>query len=258
MTHRTFHIVTGTWIIFSVIIFIALLKITVPYGRHIRGGWGPKISTRLGWFIMELPSPLLMFILFLNGTTEKNMVHILFLLLWELHYINRTFIFPFRIRGDRKQMTLTVVLMAIFFNLINGYLNGSYLFSISDAYTLHWLVDLRFIMGVLIFLTGYVINQVSDSILRKLRSSGKGDGGSGKQYLVPEGFLFERISCPNYFGEILEWLGWAVLTWSPSGFAFFIWTAANLLPRALSHHRWYNQQFSAYPEKRSAVIPYIL
>ncbi len=258
MTLRTFHIVTGSWILFSVIIFISLLRITVPYGRHTRSGWGPKISARLGWFIMELPSPVVMFILFLNGTAEKNVVHYLFLLLWELHYINRTFIFPFRIRGDRKQMTLTVVLMAIFFNIINGYLNGTYLFSLADRYTLRWLVGPRFIIGILIFITGFVINQVSDSILRNLRSTMENGGNSRKRYLIPRGFLFERISCPNYFGEIIEWLGWAVLTWSHSGFAFFIWTAANLLPRALSHHRWYRQHFSTYPQKRSAVIPDIL
>ena len=258
MNLRTFHLATGIWIIFSVIIFISLLKITVPYGRHMRAGWGPKISTRLGWFIMELPSPLVIFILFINGSAQKNVVHLLFLLLWELHYINRTFIFPFRIRGDRKQMTLTVVSMAIFFNIANGYLNGLYLFSLSDAYTLSWLFDIRLIAGAVIFLTGFVINQVSDGILRKLRAAEEEEGESGNQYQVPRGFLFERISCPNYFGEIIEWLGWAVLTWSPAGLAFFIWTVANLLPRALSHHRWYNQQYSTYPEQRSAVIPYIL
>jgi hypothetical protein len=256
MTLRAFHIAIGAWIVFSLIIFMSLLKITVPYGRHMRGGWGPKISARLGWCIMELPSPVLMFLLFVGGSSPKNAVLLMFLLLWELHYINRTFIFPFRIRGDRKQMTLTVVIMAICFNLVNGYLNGHYLFSLSEAYTLNWLFDVRFIAGVLIFLTGFIINQVSDGILRKLRSTGERD--SEMQYQLPKGFLFERVSCPNYFGEILEWMGWAILTWSPSGLAFFIWTAANLLPRALSHHRWYNQHFSSYPEKRSAVIPYIL
>lgn len=258
MTLRTFHTVTGTWIVFSVIIFIVLLRITVPYGRHTRSGWGPKISARLGWFIMELPSPVVMFVFFLTGSVEKNMVHYLFLLLWELHYINRTFVFPFRIRGDRKQMTLTVVLMAIFFNIVNGYLNGTYLFTLADTYMPSWLMNPRFIIGALIFSTGFVINQVSDNILRNLRSSMENGGNSGKRYQIPRGFLFERISCPNYFGEMIEWLGWAVLTWSPSGLAFFIWTAANLLPRALSHHRWYRQEFSVYPQKRSAIIPYIL
>ncbi len=258
MTLRTYHMATGIWIVFSVIIFIALLKITVPYGRHTRSGWGPKLSARLGWFVMEIPSPIVMLVLFLTGSTELSIVHVLFLILWEIHYVNRTFVFPFRIRGDRKQMTLTVVLMAIFFNIINGYLNGVYLFTLSDRYALHWLVDPRFIAGVIVFLTGQVINQVSDNILRNLRSR-TGDGEEpGSRYRIPRGFLFDWISCPNYFGEIVEWLGWALLTWSPSGFAFFIWTAANLIPRAISHHRWYRREFSAYPQERSAIIPYVL
>jgi steroid 5-alpha reductase family enzyme len=207
---------------------------------------------------MELPSPIVMVVLFLTGSAEKSVVHFLFIILWEIHYINRTFIFPFRIRGDRKQMTLTVLLMAILFNIINGYLNGIYIFTLTNRYALLWLADPRFIIGVIVFFTGYVFNQVSDSILRNLRSRAGNGEEPGSRYRIPRGFLFERISCPNYFGEMVEWLGWAILTWSPSGFAFFIWTAANLIPRAISHHRWYLQEFSSYPQKRSAVIPYVL
>jgi hypothetical protein len=40
--------------------------------------------------------------------------------------------------------------------------------------------------------------------------------------------------------------------------SFAIWTIANLLPRALQHHRWYQQTFSEYPAERKAVIPFIL
>jgi protein-S-isoprenylcysteine O-methyltransferase Ste14 len=206
---------------------------------------------------MELPAPVVMFVMFIRGTAEKNAVLVIFLLLWELHYIHRTFIFPLRIRGDRRQMTVTVVLMAFGFNIINGVLNGTFLFSMG-TYALQWLADPRFFVGLLIFLAGFATNQISDAMLRNLRSRNGDAVSSGKRYFIPEGFLFGKISCPNYFGEMVEWLGWAVLTWSLSGFAFFIWTAANLVPRALSHHRWYQQVFSEYPENRRAVIPHVL
>ena len=70
--------------------------------------------------------------------------------------------------------------------------------------------------------------------------------------------MFERVSCPNYFGEILEWLGWAIATWSPAGLAFFVWTVANLTPRAIAHHKWYKDEFENYPDERKALIPFLV
>jgi len=76
--------------------------------------------------------------------------------------------------------------------------------------------------------------------------------------VIPRGWLFEYISCPHYFGELLEWAGWALMTWSVSGLAFFVFTFANLFPRAVASHRWYRKQFPDYPSKRKAVIPFII
>jgi 3-oxo-5-alpha-steroid 4-dehydrogenase 1 len=254
----TYYVITGTWIIISLIIFFALLKVTAPYGRHTRQGWGPVLSERIGWLLMEFPSVAVMPILFALSPAVGTTVPLLFLLLWELHYINRTFIYPFRIRGNQKLMPLFVALMAFFFTIVNGYLNGVYIFYLADKYNLRWLGNPRFLGGLTIFFTGFFINQVSDRILRNMRRKNEDASSYDGRYGIPEGFLFERVSCPNYFGEMVEWLGWAVLTWSLAGLAFFVWTAANLIPRALSHHRWYNSVFDQYPEKRYAVIPYVL
>ena len=112
-----------------------------------------------------------------------------------------------------------------------------------------WLLDPRFILGVILFVVGYVINRWADNTLRELRQPGE----SG--YKIPYGGLYRYISCPNYFGEILEWFGWAIATWSLPGLAFAVWTFANLTPRAWSHHKWYHAEFSEYPLKRKALIP---
>ncbi len=122
----------------------------------------------------------------------------------------------------------------------------------SSPYPIKWLLDVRFICGVIFFLTGFIINVISDTILRKILSNNE------KGYRIPSDFLFSFVSCPNYLGEIIEWLGWAILTWSIAGLSFFIWTIANLLPRALSHHKWYKKEFSNYPPKRQALIPFVL
>ena len=58
-------------------------------------------------------------------------------------------------------------------------------------------------------------------------------------------------------GEILEWVGWAILTWSWVGLSFAVWTAANLAPRAIAHHRYYRQKIDGYPQGRKALLPYV-
>ena len=86
-------------------------------------------------------------------------------------------------------------------------------------------------------------------MLFSLREKGELD------YKIPNGHMFKWISCPNYFGEILEWIGWALATWSLAGLSFAFWAIANLVPRARANHKWYKENFSAYPETRKALIP---
>jgi 3-oxo-5-alpha-steroid 4-dehydrogenase 1 len=85
--------------------------------------------------------------------------------------------------------------------------------------------------------------------LRRLRENGE------PGYAIPYGGFYRWISSPNYFGEIIQWFGWALATWSLAGLAFAVWTAANLAPRAQSHHRWYREHFSNYPPERKSLLP---
>ena len=103
--------------------------------------------------------------------------------------------------------------------------------------------------NLLIFSAGYGVNRWADRVLQNLRRPGE------TGYQVPQGGLYRWISCPNYFGEIIEWIGWAIATWSLPGLAFAIWTFANLAPRAAAHHAWYHRHFPAYPPERRALIP---
>jgi protein-S-isoprenylcysteine O-methyltransferase Ste14 len=96
-----------------------------------------------------------------------------------------------------------------------------------------------------------VIHIQSDELLRNLRNT------SGSGYKIPRGTLFKYVSCPNYLGEIIEWFGWALLTWSWAGLAFALFTVANLAPRALANHRWYQKQFPSYPPDRKALAPFL-
>ena len=150
-----------------------LLFITAPYGRHTRKGWGPQINATAGWVVMESPSVLMMLACFFVGSHSWTAVSVALLVLWLLHYINRTYIFPFRRRGGSNRMPLFIALSAFTFTSINGYLQGRYLFTLSEGYGSEWLLDPRFLGGAVLFLFGWWINLQSDAILRNLRNPEK-------------------------------------------------------------------------------------
>lgn len=239
------------WISFilAAVIFIVLFFFSAPYGRHSRKGWGLLIANNLGWLIMESPSMILFAFFFIIGTAPKNPVLVIFLILFEAHYIHRALIYPFTISDPHKKMPVLIMLMGFFFNLFNAYINSRYLFSFSNGYPTKWLFDVRFILGLTLFVTGFVINRWADHKLSLLRKPGE------HGYKIPEGGLYNLISSPNYFGEILEWTGWALATWSLAGLSFAVWTFANLAPRARANHNWYHAHFANYPAKRKAWLP---
>ncbi len=148
-------------------------------------------------------------------------------------------------------MPLGVIAMGFLFNIMNGYLNGRYVFGFSGGYDNSWLMDPRFIIGVVLFITGYIINRQADLALRSLRKPGESD------YKISYSRLYRWVSSPNYLGEITIWIGWALATWSLPGLAFAFWTVANLLPRARANHDWYRRTFTDYPPERKALLPKI-
>ena len=190
--------------------FVVLLFRVAPYGRHQTGSAGPTLPHRVGWIVMETVSPLLL--LLVGGRAlgwHWDLLpapHLLLFGLWVAHYIYRAGIYPFLARWKNRRMPVLIMVSAIVFNLVNGSLNG---FELAlrpppDA------GSPAFLLGGGLFVLGLAINLQSDVILRRLRRPG--DTG----YAIPEGGLYRWISCPNYFGEILEWVGFAIMAVTPA------------------------------------------
>jgi 3-oxo-5-alpha-steroid 4-dehydrogenase 1 len=238
------------WIVVAIATFLTLIifKVRAPYGRHSSDKWGMVIPNKWGWFIMELPAFLLMPILALLGPSPKNEVTYLLIGLWSLHYAYRTLVFPFRIKTQHKKIPLLIVVSAVFFNGVNGFLNGYYLGYMDGA--LHNIGSTHVVVGLLLFATGMYINRSSDKRLISLRRDREG-------YQIPRGGLFKYISCPNHFGEIVEWCGFMLIAWNLPAITFAVWTFCNLSPRSLNHHKWYQEKFSDYPKKRKALFPFV-
>jgi protein-S-isoprenylcysteine O-methyltransferase Ste14 len=248
--HILYTLVLVGYLAAALLTFPALIFVDAPYGRYVGKSWqGPTINNRLAWLLMESPAAVVFGLYFLIGPFHTTLVAWVFCLMWESHYIYRAYIYPFRIRTTGKRMPVMIAALGFIFNVLNGYLNGRYLFNFSGGYSNSWLLDPRFLLGALFFFSGMAICRHSDAVLRRLR---KGDQSG---YQIPHGGLFRWVSAPNYLGEIIEWGGWALATWSIPGAAFFIWVLANLVPRARANHRWYRQHFPEYPLDRRALLP---
>ena len=246
-----FYVLTMIWVVIAVATFIYLFYQNAPYGRHIKAGWGISIPTRFGWVLMESPCVILMIAYALIVRDQLQTIHLVFLFIWLTHYIHRTFIYPFVIEITNPKMPITIAASAFFFNIINVSIQAFGIFYFTQ-YSNTWLSDAAFLFGLSLFILGMYINIRSDYIMISLKKR-KGSG-----YHIPKSFLYKYLSAPNYFGEIIEWIGWAILTWSISGIVFLIWVIANLFPRALAHHKWYKSKFENYPKNRKAIIPGII
>lgn len=253
MTSNTLQLLTSIWILIALIVFVTLQYVTAPFGRHTSEKWGPQINNKLGWVLMELPSLLIMLYFLIWGSRSwSSWVWVLFVC-WIVHYLHRSLIYPFRIKSTPKKMPLVITLSAIGFNLVNAGLNGYYLAEVAavERYGADWLSSPSTLVGAVLFVLGFWINWRSDNRLIHLRQPGE------TGYKIPRGFLFEYVSSPNLFGEIVEWAGFALMAWNLPALSFWIWTLANLVPRAKSHHKWYLQRFGEYPAGRKIVFPWL-
>jgi 3-oxo-5-alpha-steroid 4-dehydrogenase 1 len=249
-------------IVIAVATFITLYFVDAGYGIFRTEKWGCTISNRWAWFFMELPIFLAMIILWLTSKHLWDIVPLVFLLIFQSHYIQRTLIFPFLLKG-KGRMPIGIMCMGISFNILNAMMQGYWIFHVAyiqEPQALFvqmgtaWFCNWRFILGTCLFIAGYVINLRSDYIIRHLRKNPE-----DTKHYFPKGFMFNYVTSANYFGELMEWLGFAILTWSVPGLVFFIWTFANLAPRAHAIHKRYKIEFPEEMKNRKLkrVIPFI-
>ena len=227
--------------VMAVIVFIALFFFKAGYGYLSASNWGPKISNKTAWVLMEAPA--FIFMLYytikfaVSGVDTGNSKIVLFIMagLYLLHYFQRSFIFPLMMRG-KSTMPIAIMLMGLVFNTLNAYLRSP-----------------QFIIGTIVFFAGMMINLHSDHVIRSLRKP-----GDTKHYIPRKGF-YRYVTSANYFGEFTEWIGYAVLTWSPAGLLFAVWTFANLGPRAKSLTEKYEKEFGEEYRRlnKKHIIPFI-
>jgi len=238
---------------------LGLLVMKAPYGRFASEG-GLALDPRLGWFLMELPATLVFWATYLQGPRRFETVPLVLAGLWSVHYLNRGFLFPALMRvpeGQKGSFGWLVVVSGWGVTALHGYLSGRWYSELAPHLTGEWPSDPRFLFGVGIYAIGFAINVHSDHVLRNLRTKAE-VARAERVYRIPAGGLYRWVTSPSYLGELIAWAGFACFTWGLPGVFIFGISAANLVPRALSTHRWYRERFDDYPDERRALVPGLL
>ncbi|XKL66530.1 hypothetical protein PGB90_009950 [Kerria lacca] len=124
-------------------------------------------------------------------------------------------------------------------------------FSITD-------IGLRQIMGVVIFFWAWYNQYKTAVILANLRKDNNGNVVS-YNYKLPVGYLFDTLSSPHMFCEMLIYLALNLILWGHTIWPYiFLWVFCNQCETALLNHWWYKSTFKVYPKKRKAYLPFIL
>lgn len=237
----------------AVVVFVALQFFEAGYGYLFDKRYGPPVNNKVGWVMMESPVFVAMCILWAMSERQWATVPLVLFSMFQLHYFQRSFIFPLLMRGKSK-MPLGIVLMGMVFNTLNALMQGGWIFYLAPAdYYADWFAKPYIYVGVLLFFAGMFINMQSDYIIRHLRKEGD------TRHYIPRGGAFRYVSSANYFGELLEWTGFAIASWSWAGVVFVLWTFANLAPRSASLYKRYakefGEEFTSLGRKR--IIPFI-
>jgi len=256
---------TYFWVHFGLVILGFVLAVITcitqwvkpaPYGKHEREdpNWGPKIPQRLSHIISDAITGILMFslvfFLFSTEVADKGILNYVFYGLFMVHTLHRGLIHPLTMRYRSSSVPIGITIGGLMPNVLYQWLIANHIGV--AGYDSSYPYDPRFILGILIYVVGFVINRWADFKLRSLRST-KGCTG----YYIPYGGLFDLVVMPNYFGELVQWIGWTIATWSLSGVVWTLFCAATFVPRSRHNLQWYKEQFENFPSNRKALIPFI-
>lgn len=258
--NTTYDTVLTIGFAFAAFTIVGSLFVASPYGRFASNKMGFNLHPKLGWWLMEIPATVVFLWFFLQGPRAFEPMPLVLGLIWMIHYGNRGWFFPLSIRAAKnRRSTFSVGVMGagMFVTAIHGYMNAELFTRYGSHLNNSWFTDPRFLIGLVIYYTGFFIIVQSEAIVRNLRDPAKLDSGAS-EYKIPYGGFYRYVSSPQYLGELTAWTGFAILTWGLPGVVIFLISAGNLVPRAFATHKWYQQKFPDYPKDRKVIIPHVI
>jgi very-long-chain enoyl-CoA reductase len=81
-----------------------------------------------------------------------------------------------------------------------------------------------------------------------------------KKREIPKGFMFDLVACPNYFFEVMSWVGFSVMTNLLFSYLFTLVGFLQMADWAMKKHKGYKKTYDKEYTKlrRKAIIPFIL
>lgn len=219
---------------------------------------GPQLPYRTV-FILEYLGPLVIYPLFAwrlipfvypDSTLPSTIIQQVALALWTLHYVKREVetVFVHEFGWD------TMPPFNLFKNCV--YYWGfaaivAWAVNYPGVLPANWSINL--VLGAIVFIFGLLCNGKCHLMLKRLRKPGV------SEMQIPRGFLFEYVTKPNYFFEILTWFGFNILTgFTIPGILFNIAGAYQMIVWARQGHAKLRKIFPDYPKNRKAIFPFIL
>ncbi len=247
---ESYNLFLGIMAAIAVVVFIALYFVEAGYGYLFNPKFGFPIPNKVAWVLMECPVFFVMAWLWWLSPVRFEAAPLVLFIIFQTHYFQRSFIFPLLIRGNSK-MPVGIMLMGAVFNTLNAIMQGGWIFYYGNYEG--WMSKPYIYIGAAVWLFGFITNLHSDYVIRHLRKP-----GDTKHY-IPMGGMFKYVSSANYFGEFMEWVGFAIASWSWAGVVFALWTFANLGPRSASLYKRYEKEFGEEftKLKRKRIIPFI-
>lgn len=221
-------------------------RTATPYGKFSRNTEGVMISGRNNMLLIYTPALILNTASLINPATFAGSQ--LLALCLTIHFLKR-------------------VLETLFLHKYSTKVNCSVGAFIGVYYTLVSWIILHFnklaevglrggpkesILGVLLFAFGEVGNFYHHYLLARLRRE-KGD--VDQKYMVPEGGLFSRVTCPHYLFELLAWLGISLISQEIHSYLAFASMASYLGGRSVSQTKWAQKNIEGYPKERKNIVP---
>lgn len=106
--------------------------------------------------------------------------------------------------------------------------------------------------GLALFAVAELLNLLAHLKLANLRPAGT------TTRAIPRGFpLFDVVTCPNYFFELLAWVGVALVNRSWATVLFIAVGGATMALWAKKKERRYRKEFPEYKRKRAAMVPFL-
>ena len=226
------------FILLSLPTYITTIHNIGLYGKHAKTKL--TLNSKMAWTIME-SSSIVSAVLTLSVNLNKK-VNILSAFFFLLHYIHRSFIYT-RFISSKSVTPINIFISSFIFCTLNGYCQAS-----SWFYNKSTITELNKYIGIILFVFGMSLNILSDYYMLYQKKK-------YKKYILPSSIFHKFILSPNYLGEIIEWIGYAILVNDIRATSFAIFTISNLVPRAVLNLDYYIELFNVNNKK--AIIPFI-